>query len=200
MPTWADGTASLRVQFSVAGVAELSDIFSLPAGAARMRWPGPGPAPTPGLLARVELELRSRGETLVFRGIVEGPGEGDPPGAWLYLPEAAAVLQRYEQGRGRQHRRLDAEHLALVSSPAAGQVLCRLRDLCEGGARVLLAAEDAAPVGEPTSLTLLDAADGRDLTLAARVAWIGRYQVGLRFAGGHLRARRALRNLLLARH
>jgi hypothetical protein len=99
----------------------------------------------------------------------------------------------------RSHLRSASDHLALVHRRGHGQVLCRLRDLAEGGARICLSPGDTAPVGTALEVVLLEAGlSGADLTINGRIAWVSGGELGLRWEALPGESLRALRRLLLA--
>ncbi len=169
----------LRCKLTVEDAAELRALVELEGGDGALRWPGaanmlPGDRPV-----EVEVTIRASGESLVLRGKLQERSERDGFSLWVHLPDANGQITA-AVGAARHFRRAPAEHLAIVACQNGSRVLCRVRDLSEGGARVVLASEDAGPEGSEVRVELLDLGlHGAELVLSGRVAWGRKAEVGV---------------------
>ena len=187
----------LRCRLTVEDAAELRALLELEGAAGRVRWPGATPLIPGGHPAEAEVAIRASSESVVLRGSLEERSEGDGFGIWLNVPGAKALLESHFGGASRHFRRQPIEYLAIVSGPANAHVLCRVRDLGEGGARIIVSGEDAGPEGSEVSVEILDAVlQGTGLLLKARVAWGRKNEVGVEWTSLDSQGRGSLAHLL----
>ena len=188
--------APLRSKITVQDFAELRGLVQVEGIEGRLRWAGASPMIPDGHAAEIEIVLRGDGGSVVVHGHLESRSEADGFAVFLRAGDAKALLSRCERGLCRQHRRLSAEHLAIVTPAAGGSILCRVRDIGEGGARLVISGNDAGPVSSAVSIEILDAGlHGAALVLAGEVAWTQLTHVGIKWAAPDSTARAALSRL-----
>ena len=144
-----------------------------------------------GLLALLEVDFSDSDESTVLRGLVwSRPATG---GLWLELPEAGRTLDWLTQGAPpRENRRLGSEQLVVVQAERQPALLCRLRDVSAGGARL------AGAVGEPGDIVSVSTADTAQRVMTGTVAWTAAGASGIAWDRGCARTRANVFELLQA--
>ena len=116
-----------------------------------------------GMLALLEVDFSDSDESLVLRGLVwSRPATG---GVWLELPRAGRAVERMDRAHPRENRRLGTERLVVAQAEGQSPLLCRLRDLSVGGARI------AGAAGDPGDAVSVSTADGEPLSMTGTVVW-----------------------------
>ena len=188
---------ALRFKVVVDRVSDLRERLNVEGRKGRLLWSATEALVPRDLSVAVEITVRDHGETIHLRGRLAEAEPGEPAGVYIDLPDAGDVLDGCTIGLCRNHRRLPTEHLALVHGDGIGQILCRVRDLGGGGARLLLAKGDVGPIGSEMKVALLEAGlQGADLELTARIAWTATAEIGLEWREPNDLARAALTRLL----
>jgi hypothetical protein len=168
----------MLLRLTVDDYGELRDRLKLEAGTGRLRWTGCPELLPSGKKVEIRVHLRAPRENLVFTGTIAGVAS-EPAGVWISIPCADLVITSSEIGFARKHRRCAAEHLALIETKT-GLLLCRVQDLSEGGAKLLVSCQDAGPIDSSTYVSLLEAGlHGLDLDVHARIAWADENGVGV---------------------
>lgn len=144
----------------------------------------PGAVASKGSLASLEVTFTATDQRALLRGWVWArPSHG---GIWLELGGAGrclTALSRDVQRRG--DARVGTEQLVLLESEGIPALLCRLRDVSEGGARLAALPADAAAPGRHARVVLSDsAAPGALLEAAGRIAWAAEGEVGVQWDRG----------------
>ena len=150
-----------------------------------------GAAASQGTPVLLEVVFTGTDEATHLRGWVwANPSSG---GIWLELPQARRVLEKLEAGP-RGDRRVPTEQLVLVEGAGMSGLLCRLRDVGEGGARLCA---DLKDLGEGRVRVALPEAgpSGGQLEAFGRVAWSRHGEVGIEWNRGDLASRAAVRRL-----
>lgn len=155
----------------------------------------PGVAAVKGTLATLEVDFESTGQVTVLRGWVWARSTG--AGIWLELFNAHRALTQIEGSPRRCETRLGTEQLVLVEAEGLSALLCRLRDVSAGGARLAALPADAGAPGQQVRIALPEAGDGgAQLEAYGRVAWVGEGEVGVEWSRSDLASRAAVRKLL----
>jgi PilZ domain len=136
---------------------------------------------TTGGRVMVELEVSELEQKTCVRGEVVARAEGQLPGAWLQFADTRLARRLHKGGFTiRRERRVSAEQLLQLNSPAGTQLIVQLLDMSEGGMRVRCA--HGLSAGETCSIRLLGARTAHgDLGVASVLRADGQ-EVGLRFA------------------
>ena len=133
-----------------------------------------------GSRVALEVSFKDGEHRSLFQGSVRSR---ERDGLWLELPQAHGALGwiRSQKAR-RQTRRVSADLLAEVRIPGRPTFLCRLVDLSPAGARLSGGATDGTFPGNELEVTLLAPDPGfPSPDLRARVAWLGRREIGIAF-------------------
>jgi hypothetical protein len=103
-----------------------------------------------------------------------------PGGLWLELTGADLSLEKIEQSQQRRHPRVASGQLVLAEAQYRPAMLCRLRDVSLGGARLAAMPADAGTVGARIRVALPEAsAAGTQLEAMGRVMWVSPAEVGV---------------------
>jgi hypothetical protein len=101
-------------------------------------------------------------------------------GLWLELPNAERHLERLENARQRTEPRVASEQLVLAEAQYRPAMLCRLRDVSLGGARLVAMPADAGTLGARIRIALPEASRaGTQLEAMGRVVWFSPAEVGV---------------------
>jgi hypothetical protein len=151
-------------------------------------------------LASLEIDFSSTPQVALMRGWVWARSTGG--GLWLELAGAQRCLERLERLPERTATRLASDQLVLAEPEGLPALLCRLRDVSAGGARLAAMPADAGAPGQAMRVKLPEAgASGDQLLACGRVVWAGQGEVGVKWDAGDLPSRVAVRRLLqIARH
>ncbi len=180
---------ALRLRYEIDTPQRLREHVHLVDGAGYFFFPGVCAAK--GTAAVLEIVFTRADEGTQLRGQVWAPSGG---GVWLELAAAERCLAMLEWVP-RTERRVFTEQLVLVEADGLPAMLCRLRDVSAGGARLCA---DAADVGGGRVRIALPEAGpaGGQLEAAGRVAWAHEGEVGVEWNRRDLASRAAVRRLL----
>lgn len=129
----------------------------------------------------LELEVSDLQQKTVVRGEVVARSEGQLAGAWLQFGDTR-LARRLQKGgfTVRRERRVSADQLLQLKSPAGTQLIVQLLDVSAGGMRVRCARGLVA--GETCTIRLLGARTAQADLGPATVLRADGQEVGLRFA------------------
>jgi hypothetical protein len=148
-----------------------------------------------GTLASLQVDFWLTNQVMLLRGWVWARSTG--AGIWLELAGAERALRRIENAPKRSEVRVGSEQLVLVEADGLAALLCRLRDVSEGGARLAALPADAGEPGQRVRVALPEAgASGAQLEAYGRVAWAQQGEVGLAWEQEDALSRAAVRRLL----
>jgi hypothetical protein len=189
---------ALRLRYQIDSPRRLREHVHLVDGAGYFFFPG-AVAPK-GTLASLEVDFSSTPQVALMRGWVWARSTGG--GLWLELAGAQRCLERLERLPERTETRLASDQLVLAEPEGLPALLCRLRDVSAGGARLAAVPSDAGAPGQSMRVKLPEAgASGDQLLACGRVVWAGEGEVGLQWDAADLRSLAAVRRLLqIARH
>ena len=139
-----------------------------------------GPAATLGRVM-VELEISEPAQKTVVRGEVVARAEGKVKGSWLQFGDTRLARKLQKGGFiSRRERRVSADQLLQLNSPAGTQLIVQLLDMSSGGMRVRCAR--GLNPGESCAIRLLGSRTAHADLGAATVLRAEGQEVGLRFA------------------
>ena len=143
-----------------------------------------------GTPAVLQVTFTGGAESVLLRGQVWArPANG---GVWLELPGVA----RWMESASRPAR-IATTQLVLAEGADRSALLCRLRDVSEGGARLSASAADLGELGSRVRIALPEAGPlGGQLEAFGRLAWAGAGEVGVEWIRGDLASRAAVRRLI----
>jgi hypothetical protein len=148
-----------------------------------------------GTLASLEVDFWLTDQVMLLRGWVWARSTG--AGIWLELAGAERALRRIENAPKRSELRVGSEQLVLVEAEGLAALLCRLRDVSEGGSRLAALPADAGEPGQRVRVALPEAgASGAQLEAYGRVAWVQQGEVGVTWERENALSRAAVRRLL----
>lgn len=179
---------ALRLRYEIDSPARLREHVHFVDGAGYFFFPGVSAAK--GAFTVLEIAFTRHDGATQLRGQVWANPSGG--GVWLELPQAEKCLASLESSP-RADRRVATDQLVLVEGVSA--ILCRLRDVSGGGARLCA---DPADLGEGRVRVALPEAGptGGQLEAAGRVVWGREGEVGVEWNRGDLASRAAVRRLL----
>lgn len=183
---------ALRLRYEIDTPRRLREHLHLVSGAGYFFFPGAAaPQGTPAVL---ELTFTGSGQSALLRGFVwTRPSAG---GIWLELSGAERFLEQVESAP-RADARAASEQLVLAQGAGQSALLCRLRDVSAGGARLTAAAGDLGADGTRVRVTLPEAGPlGGQLEAFGRLVWTGKGEAGVEWIRGDLASRAAVRRLL----
>lgn len=184
---------ALRLRYQIDTPRTMREHLHFVDGAGYFFFPGV-PAPK-GTLATLEVDFELTGQVTLLRGWVWARSTG--AGIWLELFGAERALTRIEQEPERAEVRLGSEQMVLVEAENLPALLCRLRDVSEGGACIAALPADAGTPGRRVRIALPEAgAHGQQLEAYGRVVWAGEGEVGIAWTRSDLASRPAVRKLL----
>lgn len=155
----------------------------------------PAAAAPKGTLASLQVDFWLTDQVILLRGWVWARSTG--AGIWLELAGAERALKRIENAPKRSELRVGSEQLVLVEADGLAALLCRLRDVSEGGARLAALPADAGEPGQRVRVALPEAgASGAQLEAYGRVAWAEQGDVGVEWEREDALSRMAVRRLL----
>lgn len=180
---------AIRLRYRIENAQQLREHFHLVDGAAYFFFPDRRASAPQGMVALLEVDFSASDESMVLRGLVwSRPASG---GLWLELPDAARALDRLERApHERENRRLGSDHLVVAQAEGHPALLCRLRDLSAGGARI------AGTIGQPGDRVRVASADDESLIMNGTVIWSGPGATGIAWDRADLRTRSNLLRLL----
>ena len=185
---------ALRLRYEIESPRRLKEHVHLVDGVGYFFFPG-AVAPK-GTLASLEVSFTATEQSALLRVWVWArPTHG---GIWLELADAGrclAVLSRGVQRRGDS--RIETGQLVLLEAEGLPALLCKLRDVGAGGARLAALPADAGSAGSPVRVVLSEAgADGEQLESVGRGAWEGEGEVGVEWNEGDHASRTAVERML----
>jgi hypothetical protein len=155
----------------------------------------PAAAAPKGTLASLQVDFWLTDQVILLRGWVWARSSG--AGIWLELAGAERALRRIENAPKRSELRVGSEQLVLVEADGLAALLCRLRDVSEGGARLAALPADAGEPGQQVRVALPEAgASGAQLEAYGRVAWAEQGEVGVAWEREDALSRAAVRRLV----
>jgi hypothetical protein len=189
---------ALRLRYQIDTPRRLREHIHLADGAGYFFFPG-AVAPK-GTLASLEIDFSATPQVALLRGWVWARSSGG--GLWLELAGAERCVEKLESGPERREPRLASDQLVLAEAEGLPALLCRLRDVSAGGARLAAVPSDAGTPGQRLTVKLPEAGtSGDQLFASGEVLWAGEGEVGVRWDGDNLASRAAVRRLLHnARH
>lgn len=179
---------ALRLRYEIDTPERLREHFHLVGGAAYFFFPEVVAAE--GTAAALHVTFTGGAESALLRGQVWARRASG--GFWLEIPGGARWLEA-------PSRRTRAAIEQLVLAEGAGQpaLLCRLRDVSEGGARMAASGRVLGEVDGLVRITLPEAGPlGGQLEAFGRLAWAGEGEAGVEWMRGDLASRAAVRRLL----
>ena len=184
---------ALRLRYQIDSPRRLREHVHLVDGAGYFFFPG-AVAPK-GTLAALEIDFASTSQTAVLRGWVWARSTGG--GLWLELAGAQRCLEKLNGTPSRSEPRLASDQLVLAEPQGLPALLCRLRDVSEGGARLAAMPADAGSEGHQIRVALPEAGPGGiQLEAHGRVVWAGHGESGVAWNGGDLATHAAVRRLV----
>jgi hypothetical protein len=184
---------ALRLRYQIDSPGSMREHLHFVEGAGYFFFPGV--AAPKGTLATLEVDFESTGQVTLLRGWVWARSTG--AGIWLELFDARHALTRVEGAPQRAEIRLGSEQLVLVEAEGLPALLCRLRDVSDGGARLAALPADAGVPGQHVRIALPEAGEGgAQLEARGRVIWVREGEVGIAWSHGDLTSRAAVRRLM----
>jgi len=183
---------ALRLRYEIDSPRRLREHVHVVDGAGYFFFPG-AIAPK-GTLASLEVDFSS-GQTALLRGWVWARSAGG--GLWLELASAQRCLDKLETAFSRSQLRLATDQLVLAEPERMPALLCRLRDVSDGGARLGVMQSDVGGPGRGIRIALPEGGSGGHLLEAyGRVLWAGQGEIGVVFCDGDAGSRRAATRLV----
>ncbi len=189
---------ALRLRYQIDSPRRLREHVHLVDGAGYFFFPE-AIAPK-GTLASLEIDFSSTAQVALLRGWVWARATGG--GLWLELAAAQRCLEKLERVPERSELRLSSDQLVLAEPEGLPALLCRLRDVSAGGARLAAMPSDAGAPGQRIRVKLPEAGiSGEQLLAQGSVRWMGQGEIGVAWDRDDLPSRVAVRRLLQnARH
>jgi PilZ domain len=189
---------ALRLRYQIDSPRRLREHVHLVDGAGYFFFPG-AIAPK-GTLASLEIDFSSTAQVALLRGWVWARASGG--GLWLELASAQRCLEKLERVPERSEMRLSSDQLVLAEPQGLPALLCRLRDVSAGGARLAAMPSDAGTPGQRIRVKLPEAGTSGDQLIAqGSVRWMGEGEIGVAWDNDDLPSRTAVCRLLQnARH
>jgi PilZ domain len=189
---------ALRLRYQIDSPRRLREHVHLVDGAGYFFFPG-AIAPK-GTLASLEIDFSSTAQVALLRGWVWARASGG--GLWLELAWAQRCLEKLERVAERSEMRLSSDQLVLAEPQGLPGLLCRLRDVSAGGARLAAMPSDAGTPGQRIRVKLPEAGtSGDQLVAQGSMRWMGQGEIGVAWDGDNLPSRAAVCRLLQnARH
>ncbi len=170
---------ALRLRYQIDSPRRLREHVHLVDGAGYFFFPG-AVAPK-GTLASLEIDFTSCAQVALMRGWVWARSSGG--GLWLELMGAGRCLEKLDDEAARSELRLASDQLVLAEPDGLPALLCRLRDVSPGGARLAAMPSDAGTPGQRIKVKLPEAGrSGEQLLARGAVAWAGQGGIGVRWA------------------
>jgi PilZ domain len=167
---------ALRLRYEIDSPRLLREHVHLVDGAGYFFFPG-AVAPK-GTLASLEIDFSATIQVATLRGWVWARSSGG--GLWLELAGAQRCLDKLEHAPARSELRFASDQLVLAEAEGLAALLCRLRDVSDGGARLAAMPADAGDRGHTMRVALPDAdPGGGQLEAAGRVVWANEGELGV---------------------
>jgi hypothetical protein len=168
---------ALRLRYEIDTPARLREHVHVVDGAGYFFFPD-AVAPT-GVPICLWVNFTATEDAALLRGWVWARPRG---GLWLELTGAEQSLEKIEQSQQRRCARVASGQLVLAEAQYRPAMLCRLRDVSLGGARLAAMPADAGTVGARIRIALPEAnAAGMQLEALGRVMWVSPAEVGVRW-------------------
>jgi len=189
---------ALRLRYQIDSPRRLREHVHLVDGAGYFFFPG-AIAPK-GTLASLEIDFSTTAQVALLRGWVWARASGG--GLWLELAAAQRCLEKLERVPERSELRLSSDQLVLAEPEGLPALLCRLRDVSAGGARLAAMPSDAGAPGQRIRVKLPEAGiSGEQLLAHGSVRWTSQGEIGVAWDRENLPSCVAVRRLLQnARH
>ena len=167
---------ALRLRYEIDSPRRLREHVHLVDGAGYFFFPG-AVAPK-GTLASLEIDFSATIQVATLRGWVWARSSGG--GLWLELAGAQRCLEKLEDTPARSELRFASDQLVLAESEGLAALLCRLRDVSDGGARLAAMPSDAGAPGQTMRVALPEADPcGAQFEAFGRVVWAGQGELGV---------------------
>src|SRR5581483_11486301 len=153
---------ALRLRYQIDSPRRLREHVHLVDGAGYFFFPE-AIAPK-GTLASLEIDFSSTAQVALLRGWVWARATGG--GLWLELAAAQRCLEKLERVPERSELRLSSDQLVLAEPEGLPALLCRLRDVSAGGARLAAMPSDAGAPGQRIRVKLPEAGISGEQLLA----------------------------------
>jgi len=167
---------ALRLRYEIDSPRRLREHVHVVDGAGYFFFPG-AVAPK-GTLASLEVDFAQNGQVALLRGWVWARSAGG--GLWLELAGAQRCLEKLEQAASRSETRIATDQLVLAEPEESHALLCRLREVSGGGARLAMMPSDGGVPGRGIRVALPEAGSGgQPLEAFGRVVWAGQGEIGI---------------------
>jgi hypothetical protein len=184
---------ALRLRYQIDSPRLLREHVHLVDGAGYFFFPG-AVAPK-GALAALEIDFSATVQVAMLRGWVWARSSGG--GLWLELAGAERCLERLEDAPARAELRFASDQLVLAQAEGLSALLCRLRDISDGGARLAAMPSDAGAPGQAMRVALPEAdPDGAQLEAFGRVVWASGSELGVAWERDDACTRAAVRRMM----
>jgi len=184
---------ALRLRYQIDSPRRLREHLHLVDGAGYFFFPG-AVAPK-GALASLEIDFSATIQVAMLRGWVWARSSGG--GLWLELARAQRCLERLQAAASRSEPRFASDHLVLAEAEGLAALLCRLRDVSDGGARLAAMPSDAGAPGQTMRVALPEAdASGARLEALGRVVWADQGEIGVAWNREDPGTRAAVRRMM----
>lgn len=184
---------AVRLRYRVESPARFRSHLHLVDGTGYFFYPGRTAGRGEAVLLEVTFDVT--GENIVLRGWVWAKPR--PHGMWLELPGAGSAIVWADMFSRRAEHRLATEQMVLIEAEGKSALLCRLRDVSAGGARLGAAAEDVGNLGERIRVSLPEAGPtGLPLDAQAFVSWAKGGEIGVAWVTSDLSSRIAAARLV----
>ena len=183
---------ALRLRYEIDTPARIREHLHLVDGAGYFFFPGA--SASQGTPVVLEIGFSATDQSALLRGHVWA--RPSPAGTWLELSRAAQCLDKLESSP-RADLRIASDQLVLAKASGAGALLCRLREVSMGGARLAASAADLAAAGAHIKIALPEAGPaGGQMEAFGRLVWTSEGEAGVEWIRGDLASRAAVRRLL----
>ena len=184
---------ALRLRYQIDSPRQLREHVHLVDGAGYFFFPG-AVAPK-GALASLEIDFSTTVQVATLRGWVWARSSGG--GLWLELARAQRCLERLEDAASRSELRFASDQLVLAEAEGLAALLCRLRDVSDGGARLAAMPSDAGTPGKTMRVALPEAdPNGAQLEALGRVVWADQGELGVAWNKEDPGTRAAVRRMM----
>ena len=184
---------ALRLRYQIDSPRQLREHVHLVDGAGYFFFPG-AVAPK-GALASLEIDFSTTVQVATLRGWVWARSSGG--GLWLELAGAQRCLERLEDAASRSELRFASDQLVLAEAEGLAALLCRLRDVSDGGARLAAMPSDAGAPGQTMRVALPEAdPGGAQFEALGRVVWVDQGELGMAWNREDSGTRAAVRRMM----
>jgi hypothetical protein len=184
---------ALRLRYQIDSPRHLREHVHLVDGAGYFFFPG-AVAPK-GALASLEIDFSATIQVATLRGWVWARSSGG--GLWLELAGAQRCLERLQGAASRSELRFASDQLVLAEAEGLAALLCRLRDVSDGGASLAAMPSDAGAPGQTMRVALPEAdPSGAQLEALGRVVWANQGELGVAWNRTDSGTRAAVRRMM----